>query len=344
LISLIIDRFHQDGLVTIYLTWRNRILVVKLNPYLWSALTAIATWCSIYFFLGPGLATVIILSLLIHELGHATLAVIYRLDRINIEFVPFLGARLIFQQNFPSRAAGVLLVLAGPAAGLVTGWLAYGLFILTDWPYALAYAVWSMILTLVNLMPLSPLDGGHATVGLLAPAKINVCRLAQFFGVLMVHVGLYILGLSLLIVVPSAILALMFTEREMRKLTDGERIYNKLSYLFGLPSDDVVAIQERVRRFDNEQLILTIAAQARQLYHRWFIGRLNYITEDCEFSDRESLHFYLCSLAQRPMSHPMAALLWLVYVVLIASTLFLAIQALGIDGWLIKFAITAFML
>ncbi len=113
------------------------------------------------------LAGVLIISILIHELGHAVAA-----DRLGLGpcrvLVHGFGGLCSFTTP-PSHRQGLMVSLAGPAAGLALGGLAWGVAQgvgedLTGVTAILLAQVIRVNLfwSLFNLLPMFPLDGGQA--------------------------------------------------------------------------------------------------------------------------------------------------------------------------------------
>lgn len=103
-----------------------------------------------------------ILACALHELGHV-LAVRALGGRVGKAELSAVGAQLILDPAYPlSYGRELLATLAGPAASLLTAWLAArgGLFLLAG--LSLGQGVF-------NLLPLAPLDGGRCVYLLLAP-------------------------------------------------------------------------------------------------------------------------------------------------------------------------------
>lgn len=102
------------------------------------------------------------LACALHELGHvlAVRALGGRIRRIELSVV---GAQLTMDPAYPlSYARELLAALAGPAASLLTAWLAVKsrLFLLAG--LSIGQGVF-------NLLPLAPLDGGRCVYLLIAP-------------------------------------------------------------------------------------------------------------------------------------------------------------------------------
>lgn len=113
------------------------------------------------------LAGVLVLSILVHELGHATVANRLGLGPCQVMIHGFGG--LCSFTRAPTHSQGLRVSLAGPAAGLLLGGLAYGI----HWiggdalPPIAAMALGptikiNLFWSLFNLLPMFPLDGGQA--------------------------------------------------------------------------------------------------------------------------------------------------------------------------------------
>lgn len=103
-----------------------------------------------------------ILACVLHELGHvlAVRALGGRVRRVELSAV---GAQLVLDPAYPlSYGREALAALAGPAASLLSAWLALrgGLYLLAG--LSIGQGVF-------NLLPLAPLDGGRCVYLLISP-------------------------------------------------------------------------------------------------------------------------------------------------------------------------------
>jgi len=162
-----------------------------LNPAAYSSvsnLAGIAIWAILAFF-----------SILIHELGHAFIG---RRYGANPEIVlhGFGGIAIMHGSRF-NRAQDLLVTAAGPIASLALGTLALIAFIVLrpadrDVAFTLVMLVRiNYFWTVVNLLPIQPLDGGlllrtalgdrrlqiTATIGFVAAAGVAVLALMAGF-------------------------------------------------------------------------------------------------------------------------------------------------------------------
>jgi Zn-dependent protease len=170
-------------------------LIVSKGPLILGALTKLkfaGTFLSMLVSVGAytllwgwKFATLFVLLLFVHELGHALQL---RAEGVRAGlpvFIPFLGA-LIAMKEMPRNAwIEAKVGLAGPilgTAGAAAVWLA-GEAINSDLLRAAAYV--AFLLNLFNLIPITPLDGGRA-VAALHPA-IWIAGLVALAGLMLVH-------------------------------------------------------------------------------------------------------------------------------------------------------------
>lgn len=118
---------------------------------------------------------VVFVSILWHELGHC-FAMKHFGDR-EPQMLLYAGGGLAFGSRWRSRTEDIIVSLAGPAAGL---FLAFVVFLFDRgfpprnvFVYAAVEKMWFVNFwwSLINLLPVIPLDGGRVTEALLGPAK-----------------------------------------------------------------------------------------------------------------------------------------------------------------------------
>jgi Zn-dependent protease len=130
----------------------------------------------------------VFLSILVHELGHAFAARAFGLPA-QITFHLLGGATSFPQVARLSRARDIMISLAGPAAGLLLGIVAWvlaqlyapaatgseqviapSLFVITLQSLWWLNIAWSFL----NLVPVIPFDGGRVLVAALGPARVRL--------------------------------------------------------------------------------------------------------------------------------------------------------------------------
>lgn len=137
-------------------------------------------------------------SVVIHELGHATVARLYGVETIEIRLW-FLGGVAQFKEIPKQRGAEALVALAGPVTSAGLGLLLWVLVPVADFSLGVqvivAYlAVTNIALAVFNLLPALPLDGGRILRSLLALGfdRLRATNIAvAISGVLAVAMGIY---------------------------------------------------------------------------------------------------------------------------------------------------------
>lgn len=105
----------------------------------------------------------LVAMLVIHEGGHYVEARRRGLAVSLPTFVPFVGAWIQLKDAQLTPRVEAAVAFAGPLAGTVGAFAAYALGAASDAPWLLAVAYAGFLLNLVNLIPVTPLDGGRIT-------------------------------------------------------------------------------------------------------------------------------------------------------------------------------------
>jgi Zn-dependent protease len=116
---------------------------------------------------GVWIGFALLVILVLHELGHVIAMRAYGDKTSAFYLVPFMGGVAIGQKPLKSDWSLIIMVLAGPFAGLLTALGAIGLFHLTDNDWLIAIAYMAVIVNLLNLLPIPFLDGGQVFMALL---------------------------------------------------------------------------------------------------------------------------------------------------------------------------------
>ena len=180
----------------------------------WSFLAMWAAFAVYAFSVGGGPALLmsgvlgvgLLISVVLHELGHALAAQRYGIGTVHITMYPFGGVAAI--KDMPEDPDQELVIaLAGPAVNFalvaVFGW-AWALF---GGRILIAMIGLNLVMGLFNLIPAFPMDGGRVLRALLAkrmgwvPASMLAIRIGRGFawlfilaGVLFFHPGLVMVG------------------------------------------------------------------------------------------------------------------------------------------------------
>jgi Zn-dependent protease len=139
---------------------------IRIFPIFW-VLVLFISWFNTFNLLGTAIwAFVIFVSVLIHEYGHALTAIAFG-QKVNIDLVGFGG---LTQRKGPPLKLwqDFLITFNGPLAGLLLSFASlFFLNIMKDSPDSYLKATLELFYyanifwTIVNLLPIHPLDGGH---------------------------------------------------------------------------------------------------------------------------------------------------------------------------------------
>lgn len=167
---------------------------------------------------GWKVAVMILLLLFLHEGGHLWAMKKRGMKIKGMYFIPFLGAAVVADEEFPSREAENYIALMGPSVGLFLSALAYFCFFLTaDLEFAAA-AGWMALINVVNLLPILPLDGGRVL-------RSIVFSFGSRRGTLFTYIGMAICALFaaktgfwlFVILIPLGIMELNYELRKEKK-------------------------------------------------------------------------------------------------------------------------------
>ena len=118
------------------------------------------------YLVGFGFVCCLLVSVLLHELGHALIARWYRIGVRGIT-VEMLGGYTEMDGDVPRPRVELAVSLAGPAVSLTLGLAATGAAVVLStgtvaWLIAFQVAAANLIVALFNVLPGLPLDGGRA--------------------------------------------------------------------------------------------------------------------------------------------------------------------------------------
>jgi Zn-dependent protease len=137
------------------------------------AATAILSFLAMTAFWNTYVAALILAVVAFHEAGHATAMRLFGYRDVHVFFVPLLGAMTVGRQVTRSVRDRMAVLFAGPVPGL---WLAVVL-LAVDQSYGPVEllrkaALALLILNGLNLLPLTPLDGGRVLEALSGPESV----------------------------------------------------------------------------------------------------------------------------------------------------------------------------
>lgn len=124
-----------------------------------SALLSIGAYALLFGGWQVGLGIVVLLF--IHEMGHFFIIRAKGLPASLPVFIPLVGAYVAMRSMPQDARDEAEIAIAGPIAGAIAGATCYLIFLQTDQHLFLLLAYFSFLINLLNLIPVSPLDGGR---------------------------------------------------------------------------------------------------------------------------------------------------------------------------------------
>ncbi len=129
----------------------------------WRTAASLLLYVLVYYALFRDVKSILMLVIviIIHEGGHFLAMKKFGYRDMKMFFIPFFGAFVSGKSHHVSPAQRAIMILSGPLPGILIGLC---LFAFSDFLYAknlLQPAVLFMMLNGINLLPVSPLDGGQ---------------------------------------------------------------------------------------------------------------------------------------------------------------------------------------
>lgn len=196
----------------------GRILGIPIGlDYSWFLIFALLTWMLassyyptefrdwpplLYWFTGAITATMLFVSVLLHELGHSVIALRYKVPVRSITLFIFGGVAQIGTEP-PSATSEFFIAIAGPIVSLALAVLFSVVkpavaSIQPFWGLAKYLAYINFALVLFNLIPGFPLDGGRvfraivwAVTKNMRRATLTAANVGRFFGLLFIAFGVW---------------------------------------------------------------------------------------------------------------------------------------------------------
>lgn len=103
----------------------------------------------------------LVVVLLFHELGHFLMMKFFNYKEVRMLFVPLMGAFVQGRKDTYSQRQSFIIAIAGPLPGVLVGAILmwYGNYVHSFW--IVEVSALFLLLNIINLVPLSPLDGGQ---------------------------------------------------------------------------------------------------------------------------------------------------------------------------------------
>lgn len=129
-------------------------------------------------------ALLIIVFLFVHEAGHLWAMRRCGMKTKGLYFIPFLGAAAVSEEDFRSHKDEVFVALMGPVVGSSLIVLAVIAYLITYNPLFAAATGWMAMVTLFNLLPINPLDGGRVFKAIAFSIHSQLGFVAMILGIL----------------------------------------------------------------------------------------------------------------------------------------------------------------
>ena len=152
---------------------RRRIVVFLVTLLVWIAIACSAL---------PDLTTVwLVCTIFLHEAGHFAAMYLLGYSQMSMFFIPFVAGAVMGQKADETVSDRLIMLLCGPAPGLLLGCLIYWLQAWQPMAALRSVAIWLVAINLLNLLPVWPLDGGRicwilfARSSVLAQTLLSAC-------------------------------------------------------------------------------------------------------------------------------------------------------------------------
>ena len=129
----------------------------------WRTLASLLIYILVYYALFRDLRSILflVIVIIIHESGHFLAMKKFGYRDLKIFFIPFFGAFVSGKSGFASPLQRAIMILAGPLPGILIGLTLFVASIFTSTDMLIQPALLFILLNAINLLPVSPLDGGQ---------------------------------------------------------------------------------------------------------------------------------------------------------------------------------------
>lgn len=148
---------------------KGLFLFIKFGKFLTTGLSMLLMIVSYTYIYGWKYALGIVLLLFIHELGHLYYARRLGLDTSLPVFIPFVGALIRMKEEPKDAKTEAIVGIGGPLFGVIGAFICLLVARQFNAPLFYALAYFGFFVTVFNLIPAHPLDGGRI-VSAISPA------------------------------------------------------------------------------------------------------------------------------------------------------------------------------
>ena len=140
---------------------KGAFIFLKFGKFLTTGLSMMFMVVVYTYMYGWKYAVGLVLLLFIHEMGHLTASRRLGIDTSLPMFIPFVGAIIQMRQQPKDAKTESIVGIAGPIYGALAAFVCLFIGNLFDSAIFLALAYFGFLLTVFNLIPAHPLDGGR---------------------------------------------------------------------------------------------------------------------------------------------------------------------------------------
>lgn len=142
------------------------VKLLKLGKFLTTGLSMVLMIVSYTFFYGWKFAAGIVGLIFVHEMGHMVFARLRKLDVSWPVFIPFLGAFIKMKEQPRDAKTEAFVAIGGPLIGMLGAFVCLGIAALGKSTFWAALAYFGFFITVFNMIPAHPLDGGRIAAAL----------------------------------------------------------------------------------------------------------------------------------------------------------------------------------
>lgn len=150
----------------IWMIIKGIFIFLKFGKFLTTGLSMMVMIVVYTFMYGWKYAVGIVLLLFIHEMGHLTASRRLGIDTSMPMFIPFVGALIQMRQEPKDAKTEAIVGIAGPVFGVIGAFICLFVGELFHSGIFLALAYFGFLLTVFNLIPAHPLDGGRVVTAI----------------------------------------------------------------------------------------------------------------------------------------------------------------------------------
>lgn len=160
------------------------------------------------------LAAILLMVIWIHEQGHIWAIKRIGHNTLGFYFIPLLGGVTLSQGQYVDRTQRVFVYIMGPVFGLASGLALLPIYFVLGRPPIIIAAIWiTVVVNLLNLIPIKPLDGGYVVEEILSDIDHDLAYISL---VIVAFIGIIVSAIYQLWVYFAFLMLRAFTMRPPR--------------------------------------------------------------------------------------------------------------------------------